>query len=98
MLAGDLRIQGATSQVRIGAISNAIERHPGIDGTVQLTLAGEATIREEKGETEFIPTSIRGDVRADNLLDRAINYGSLSAHADTGGSTLTLRADLGITR
>jgi len=92
-LAGDLRVHAASNRMRLNAVANVTKQHPGTDGILQLNLDAAANIRQEKGETEIALTSIRGDLRVDNLRDQAKNYGDLSVNADTSGSTVNFRAD-----
>jgi translocation and assembly module TamB len=92
-LSGDLQVHAASNQVRLNTVANVTKHHPGTDGTLQIDLDTAATIRQEKGETEMTLTSVRGDLRVDNLRDQAKSYGNLTAHADTSGSTVSFLAD-----
>jgi translocation and assembly module TamB len=92
-LAGDLRMHASSNQVHLNAVANVTKQHPGTDGILQLNLDAAANVRQEKGETEVALTSVRGDLRVDDLHDQAKNYANLSARADTSGSTVSFRAD-----
>jgi translocation and assembly module TamB len=93
LLAGDLNVNAASNSVRLNAVTNVSKLHAGIDGTLQLNMNAAASIRQEKGDTKFVVTFLRGDVRADNIRDQNKSYGNLSAHADTNRSTVSFRAD-----
>jgi translocation and assembly module TamB len=93
LLAGDLHLHAVSSQVRLNSVANLSKQHAGMDGTAQLNLEAAASVRQEKGETEFALTSLRGDVGAADIRDQKKSYGNVTAHFDTSGSTVSYRAD-----
>jgi translocation and assembly module TamB len=94
MLAGDVRLHAASGgPVQLDAITNLSKQHAGINGTLQLNLDVAGNVRQEKDGDAFILSSIRGDVRADDIRDRAKSYGNVSAHIDTSGSIASFHGD-----
>jgi len=94
LLAGDVRLHAVSgSPVQLSAIANVSKQHAGMDGTLQLNLDAAGSVRQKKDGSAFMLSSIGGDVRANDIRDKTKNYGNVSVHADTSGSTVSFRGD-----
>jgi translocation and assembly module TamB len=93
LTAGRLQAQVSGNNLALAQLQTAQKRHPGLAGTLQLNAAARGDVRSSSSGTEFILSSIAGDIHATELRDTRESYGNLNVTANTSGSTVTFRAD-----
>ena len=89
------RIQGqiSSNDLVLGGIQTVQKRHPGLAGTVRLNASVTGDLRPA---SEFVLSSISGDVQAAALRDQRDAFGDVSVTARTTGSVVDFRGDSNI--
>jgi translocation and assembly module TamB len=78
-----------SSGVDLGQVRNLQSRYPNSSGSVQFDATVIGDVKPQAGKTEFLVTSVAGDVAARAVKLEGENYGDLTAKASTAGNTVT---------
>ena len=93
LLTGSARVHLTETGVQLSQVVALDKHHPGMSGSVQLSADVLGDVRQVSGGTEFSLANVHGDLQARGLRDKKQNYGDLTAHAETAGSTVNFNLD-----
>jgi translocation and assembly module TamB len=93
LLTGNAQTHVTATGLQLSQIAAVEKQHSGLGGSVQLTVDVAGDVLQSSGSPEFALSSINGNIDARDLRDKTHNYGDLTAHADTSGSSVRFSLD-----
>ena len=90
---GRIQAQITSNDLALGEIQSIQKRHPGLSGTVRINAS---VVGELRPASEFVLSSILGDIQAVALRNRRDVFGNVSVTARTTGSVVDFRGDSNI--
>ena len=93
LLTGHAQTHVTATGLQLSQIAAVEKQHSGLGGSVQLTVDAAGDVLQSSGALEFAFSGINGNMDARDLRDKTHNYGDLTAHADTSGSSVSFSLD-----
>ncbi len=86
---GQIQAQMQTDRLALGQLQAVNKYVPGLAGTLETSAQVAADLNKVNGQTQFMLTSVNGDLNVRSLQAQGENYGDLSATARTAGSVVS---------
>ncbi len=90
---GNVQFHVVSNRMPIDQFNAVKQQAKGVTGMVQLNADGAATVREVKGQTEVLLTSVNANASANGLQQAGRKLGDLTASAQTSGSTVNFNVN-----
>ena len=90
---GTIQAQLNTNQIQLGQLRPVTKQMPGLSGALSTNARVTGTLGQQNKQTQFLLTSVNGDVNIRGLRAEGQNYGDLTATARTSGNNVDYRVE-----